>query len=216
MELPIEFVFAVEDQIRRRAARVRYPPAVICSSSLGAPDPALLDNRRSRGREVQVHAIKGDTMKVLLAIDGSPHSQAAIGAVTRRPWAKGTAVEILTVLHSPAPMMIDPALVIAGVHAEQSDEERQQASTLLDGAGKQIARAAPGVTITTRILEGSPKDVIVEEARAWNADLIVLGSHGYGRFRRMVLGSVAGAVVANAPCSVQVAREKRDVEGTAA
>ena len=155
-------------------------------------------------------------MKVLLAIDGSPHSQAAIAAVTRRPWPKGTAVEILTVLHSPTTVMIDVALGLPAVDAEQIDEQRRQASTLLDGAGKQIARAAPEVTVTTRILEGNPKDVIVEEARTWNADLIVLGSHGYGRFRRMVLGSVAGAVVANAPCSVQVAREKRDLEGAAA
>ena len=155
-------------------------------------------------------------MKVLLAIDGSAPSKEPIAAVTRRPWPKGTAVEILTVLHSPVPVMIDSALGIAAVHAEQIDEQYRQASTLLDSAGKQIARAAPEVTVTTRILEGNPKDVIVEEARMWNADLIVLGSHGYGRFRRMVLGSVAGAVVANAPCSVQVAREKRDLEGAAA
>ena len=74
----------------------------------------------------------------------------------------------------------------------------------------------PKVTVTTRILEGNRNDVIVEEARTWDADLIVLGSHGYGRFRRMMLGSVAGAVVANAPCSVQVAREKRELEGAAA
>ena len=154
-------------------------------------------------------------MKVLLAIDGSPHSQAAIAAVTRRPWPKGTAIEILTVLHSPTAVMIDVALGLPAVD-EQIGEQRRQASTLLDGAGKQIARAAPEVTVTTRILEGNPKDVIVEEARTWNADLIVLGSHGYGRFRRMMLGSVAGAVVANAPCSVQVAREKRDLEGAAA
>ena len=128
----------------------------------------------------------------------------------RRPWPKGTAVEILTVFHSPTAVMIDVALGLPAVDAEQIDEQRRQASTLLDGAGKQIARAAPEVTVTTRILEGNPKDVIVEEARTWNADLIVLGSHGYGRFRRMVLGSVAGAVVANAPCSVPGrAREAR-------
>ena len=153
-------------------------------------------------------------MKVLLAIDGSPHSQAAIAAVTRRPWPKGTAVKILTVLHSPTAVMIDVALGLPP--AQRDDELRQQASTLLDTAGKQIARAAPEITVTTRILEGNPKDVIVEEARAWNADLIVVGSHGYSRLRRMVLGSVAGAVVANAPCSVQVARAKRDLEGAAA
>lgn len=155
-------------------------------------------------------------MNVLLAIDGSPHSQAAIAAVTRRPWPKGTAVEILTVVHAPTAVMIDVALGIPAVHAEQNDEQRRQASALVDAAGKQIARAVPEVTVTTRILEGNPKDVIVEEAAAWNADLIVLGSHGYGRLRRMMLGSVAGAVVANAPCSVQVAREKRDLEGAAA
>jgi hypothetical protein len=68
----------------------------------------------------------------------------------------------------------------------------------------------------SRPSHNATKDVIVEAARTRNADLIVLGSHGYGRFRRMVLGSVAGAVVANAPCSVQVAREKHDLEGAAA
>lgn len=155
-------------------------------------------------------------MKVLLAINGSPHSQAAIAAVTRRPWPKSTAVEILTVLPSPTAVMLDVALGPLALDAELIDEQRRQASTLVDGAGKQVARAAPEVTVTTRILEGNPKDVIVEEARTWNANLIVLGSHGYGRFRRMVLGSVAGAVVANAPCSVQVAREKHDLEGAAA
>ena len=44
------------------------------------------------------------------------------------------------------------------------------------------------------------------------ADLIVVGSHGYGRLRRLMLGSVASAVVANAPCSVQVVRNKQAFE----
>jgi nucleotide-binding universal stress UspA family protein len=66
------------------------------------------------------------------------------------------------------------------------------------------------------VVEGNPRDAILDEAREWNADLIVVGSHGYGRLKRMMLGSVAGAVVANAPCSVHVAREKHDVEHAAA
>jgi nucleotide-binding universal stress UspA family protein len=66
--------------------------------------------------------------------------------------------------------------------------------------------------VSTKILEGVPKDVIVEEAREWDADLIVVGSHGYGRVQRLVLGSVAAAVVASAPCSVQVVRAKHAVE----
>jgi nucleotide-binding universal stress UspA family protein len=46
------------------------------------------------------------------------------------------------------------------------------------------------------------------------ADLIVVGSHGYGRLRQMVLDSVAGAVVANAPCSVQVVRQSGEIDNT--
>jgi len=71
-----------------------------------------------------------------------------------------------------------------------------------------IRNALPDVSVTTKVMEGSPKDMIVEEAQDWGADLIVLGSHGYGRVRRVLLGSVASAVVVEAPCSVQVARAK--------
>jgi len=73
----------------------------------------------------------------------------------------------------------------------------------VEAASKLIRDAAPAVTVTTKIIEAVPKDMIVQEARDWGADLIVLGSHGYGRVRGMVLGSVASAVVAKAPCSVK-------------
>ena len=147
-------------------------------------------------------------MKVLLAIDGSPHSDAAVAEVARRPWPSGTVVKILTVIHSVVPLMIDPALIMAAVHVDQLAEQRRLASTFLDAAVKHIQADAAGVEVTTKVLEGSPKDVIVDEAREWDADLIVVGSHGYGRLQRMVLGSVAGAVVASAPCSVQVVRDR--------
>lgn len=147
-------------------------------------------------------------MRVLLAIDGSPFSEAAIADVAERPWPNGTVVEILTVIHSAVPMAIDPALVIAAIHVDQTEEQRHLASALVGAAAAQIRRSAPHLAVTTKILEGTPKDVIVEEAAEWDATLIVMGSHGYGRFRRMMLGSVAGAVVANAPCSVQVVRAK--------
>jgi len=147
-------------------------------------------------------------MRVLLAIDGSPFSHAAVTRVAERPWPAGTAVEILTVIHSAVPMAIDPALVIAAIHVDQTEEQRHRASSIVEAAAEQVRRRSPGLTVTTRILEGTPKDAIVEEAEAWGASLIVLGSHGHGRLRRMVLGSVAGAVVANAPCSVEVVRDR--------
>ena len=147
-------------------------------------------------------------MKVLLAIDGSPHSQAALTEFATRPWPDDTEVQVLTVLHAPIPLLFEPTLVIAAAHMEELLELRDQAPALVKAASDRIRHTAPGVSVTTKIVEGIPKDAIVQEAEDWGADLIVLGSHGYGRFRRTVLGSVAGAVVAKAPCSVQVVRAK--------
>jgi nucleotide-binding universal stress UspA family protein len=59
------------------------------------------------------------------------------------------------------------------------------------------------------VLSGSPGATIVDEAERWKADLIVLGSHGFGPLRRCVLGSVSLAVVLHAHCSVQVARSHK-------
>jgi nucleotide-binding universal stress UspA family protein len=147
-------------------------------------------------------------MKVLLAIDGSPHSHAALVEFATRPWPKGTEVQILTVVHPSIPLFMDPTLIIAAAHMEQILGLRRDAPALVEAASKIIRDADPGISVTTKIIEGIPNDAIVEEAQNWGADLIVLGSHGYGRVRRVVLGSVAAAVVAKAPCSVQVVRAK--------
>lgn len=106
------------------------------------------------------------------------------------------------------PLFVEPTLVVAAAHMEQSLELQRDSPALVEAASKMIRAADPGISVTTKIVEGIPKDAIVQEAQDWGADLIVLGSHGYGRVRRVLLGSVAGDVVAKAPCSVQVVRAK--------
>ncbi len=153
-------------------------------------------------------------MKVLLAIDGSPHSHAALLEFATRRWPDGTEVQILTVVHSSIPLFFDPIFISAAAHMEQTLDQRRGAPALVDAAADAIRGAGSNMTVGTNVIEGSPADAIVEEARSWGADLIVLGSHGYGRVRRVVLGSVAGAVVAKAPCSVLVVRAKHLLEDT--
>jgi nucleotide-binding universal stress UspA family protein len=151
---------------------------------------------------------RSEFMNILLAIDGSPHSEAAIADVARGSWPDGTAIEILTVLHASAPLAVDPALVIGALYVEQTEERWRRPTMLVNAARDRIEGDAWGVEVTTKIIEGNPRDVILDEAREWGADLIVVGAGGYGGRRRVVLGSVAGAVVATAPCSVQVVRDK--------
>jgi nucleotide-binding universal stress UspA family protein len=147
-------------------------------------------------------------VKVLLAIDGSAHSEVAIAEVARRPWPTGTQVLVLTVIHAKAPLLPDPSFVLAAAHVEQIQQLHDEAPALVDRACQQLRERAPFVTVLTAIEEGIPKDVIVKVAREWGADLIVLGSHGYGRIRGILLGSVALGVLGEAPSSVLVARVK--------
>ena len=56
------------------------------------------------------------------------------------------------------------------------------------------------------MIEGPPKLVILEEAEKFGADLIVVGSHGYGFVERFLLGSVSQAVAVHAKCSVEIVR----------
>lgn len=64
----------------------------------------------------------------------------------------------------------------------------------------------PEEVATGVMLSGNAKEVILDEAQKWAADLIVVGSHGRRGFRRLLLGSVSEAVAMNAHCSVVVVR----------
>lgn len=159
------------------------------------------------------------SMKVLLAIDGSAHSEAAIAEVARRPWPPETQILVLTVVHAAIPLLPDPSMALAAAYVQQIQDLNTQAPGLVAGACRQLRQSAPDLTVLTAIEEGIPKDVIVETARSWNADLIVVGSHGHGRIRSVLLGSVAIGVLTQAHCSVLVARAKRaagDAEATSA
>lgn len=59
-----------------------------------------------------------------------------------------------------------------------------------ENAAKVIGKKNPTLIITSKVIEGSPKSVILEEAESWGADLIIVGSHGYGAMERFMLGSV--------------------------
>jgi nucleotide-binding universal stress UspA family protein len=60
--------------------------------------------------------------------------------------------------------------------------------------------------VTTETLLGPPQQMILDEAENWGADLIVIGSHGYGFWDRLLLGSVSQAVASHAKCSVEIVK----------
>jgi len=124
--------------------------------------------------------------RVLFATDGSETSMAAAEALAGRPWPEGSEFRILTVE--------EPWLIIP-----------PSARLSINSAEEVLASA--GLHVTSGVVAGNPKEVILEEAKKWNADLIVVGSHGLRGFKRLLLGSVSEAVAMNAHCSVVVVRD---------
>jgi nucleotide-binding universal stress UspA family protein len=155
-------------------------------------------------------------LKVLLAIDGSRYSEDAVTAVASSQWPPGTEIRIVTIVHSWLPMMMEPTFVLVAAHEQLLIESRQVAPSIVERAASKIRTAHPELPVTTRVLEGSPKNLIVDEAETWEADLIVMGAHGMGAVKTFFLGSVSQAVTLRAPCSVLIVRGRHHSETRAA
>lgn len=146
-------------------------------------------------------------MKILLAIDGSPCSDAAINEVLSRPWPAGSEVKIISAINPVMYLAPEPWVGAENYYVEIDRIEHEKAESAINSAvSKFSASEDKSLKITSIVLDGSPKQVIIEEAEKWGADLIVLGSHGYGALNRFLLGSVSQAVSLHAPCSVEIVR----------
>jgi nucleotide-binding universal stress UspA family protein len=143
-------------------------------------------------------------MKILIAMDGSDFSQAALQSVIARPWPPNSQVKVLNVVEPPSLLMgremggYDPEFEMVWKAL------REQAKDIVEKAAEKL-RAAK-FTVSTELVEGDPKSQIIDIANQWHADMIVLGSHGRRGIDRFLMGSVSQAVVRHAHCSVEIIR----------
>lgn len=72
-------------------------------------------------------------------------------------------------------------------------------------SGREVARSAGVAKVVVQAMAGDPAEVLLETARDFAADLIVVGSRGLGSHAHFILGSVASSVAHHAPCDVLVA-----------
>jgi nucleotide-binding universal stress UspA family protein len=146
-------------------------------------------------------------MKILLAVDGSDYSNAAVDAVAERPWPEGSVVQIISAIE----LSFTPSAETRSLpdsyyaQAERAAEEQAQSAAREALQRLRAGQALPMESFTT-IRLGRAEDVILDEAEKWGADLIVLGSHGHRGFKRFLLASVSQAVATHAKCSVEIVR----------
>lgn len=137
-------------------------------------------------------------MKILIGIDDSKFSQAAVESVAGRSWTPGTEIKVVSA--------IEPSFVPGAEGVGQEGNHYEIARKLIDKAIAAFRASKNHFEMSGEIIEGSAKQVILDEAENWKADLIVVGSHGRRGLDRFLLGSVSQAVALHAKCSVEIVR----------
>lgn len=147
-------------------------------------------------------------MKILFATDGAKQSEAAIEMLKNFALKEGDEIKAVSVIDMAVPMAVD---IYGGYLPDTTEFEktaREHAAKILEETRAKLSSLFEGknVSISTEVLFGSPESRIVETAEEMLPDLVVVGSHGYSRWERLLLGSVSDSVVHHAPCSVLVVR----------
>ena len=165
-----------------------------CSVRIGRPTPGV-------GASAQ---------RIVLGVDGSRGSTAAVREVGRRSWTPGSEVRVVVAQDLmktfPVSLLIPPVKEFVD---ETNREEHTDAEAIAAEAVKTLrASLNDRITVSSAIDNGDPKQVLVRLAQEFGADCIFTGATGFSnRIERFILGSVSAAVAARAQCPVEVVRE---------
>ncbi len=138
--------------------------------------------------------------RILVPYDFGPAAEQALAWAGELQRATGGTLKVIHVL----PTM--PAAVIALTPLPPPVPNDVDVANAEQALHDVTARLAPTAAIVARI-GASPEGGVMEEVRDWRPDLIVMGTHGRGGMKRLVLGSVADYLVRHAPCPVVTMRE---------
>lgn len=144
-------------------------------------------------------------MRVLVATDGSAAADRAIGLASSMDWPAGTQIRVVTVIEPIPPVpLAEWAGPGAPVEGSYPPEAESVAKAMLDSACAALAHTS--AEATGQALYGRAATSIVESARAFKSDLVIVGSRGHGTIASMLLGSVGAEVADQADCPVLIAR----------
>jgi len=151
--------------------------------------------------------------RILVPVDGGPVSNLGLRQAIKLSALEGARLRLVHVVDE-MPVMVDAEM---GVMADAIPALREGAQKILAHAASMAQRA--GITTEISMIEsmgGSTAEFIVNEAKAWRADVIVLGTHGRSGIERAFMGSSAEDIIRSTPVPVLLVRAKDEEEKAAA
>lgn len=144
-------------------------------------------------------------MRILLATDGSAGADTARALVDAVHWPAGSTVRVVSAIDPLEAVFGAPWAPAVAANLDQLEADRVAAAEqTLEQAVRGLAHVYG--TVERKVVRGRPGWAVVEEARHFAADVIVVGTRGHGAIASMLLGSVSAEVTDHAPCPVLVAR----------
>jgi nucleotide-binding universal stress UspA family protein len=145
-------------------------------------------------------------MKILIATDGSDFSRAAVETACNLAGSMASEVRVISAYDTPASIAAEPFVGTPELYQELIDGLKDVAEKAANSASDTVRDRCPHAKVDTLVEMGHPAEAVLQAAKDWSADLIVVGSHGLGFWGRTLLGSVSNAVVHHAHCPVLVVR----------
>jgi nucleotide-binding universal stress UspA family protein len=149
-------------------------------------------------------------LPVLVGVDGSAHSRAALAEAVAEAKRRGTALQVLISFEVPSAAWL-AASGLPMLPNEQFAKEAQESAQAMVDEVVGDDRAAPVISIDAT--PWTPAHALVNRSR--KVGLLVVGTRGRGGFRGMLLGSVSLQCVLHAHCPVMVVRSDESTTDTA-
>ncbi len=181
---------------------------------LGSVSQGVLTYARCSVRVARGRVEEPDTpVRIVVGVDGSPASAAAVREVASRLWPIKSEVRVIAVNNPLTPTFIGRFFPpVAEIIDDSNQADREWLNKILENSSQRLRWSR--LKVLTEIREGDPKRELLEAAKEWGADSIFVGSIGFGNpFERFVLGSVSASVAARAHCSVEVVRPRKTNRG---
>ena len=145
-------------------------------------------------------------MKILLAVNESAASEAAVEEVRKRAWPPDTKVRVLHLVENFVPPAQQLWYDAGGSLKCARDEVTEHFREITDRVSEQLQ--ATGLSVESIVRDGNPKKAIVAMATDWSADLIVMGSQGHSGITGLLLGNTAQTVMNRSRCPVEIVPSK--------
>jgi nucleotide-binding universal stress UspA family protein len=188
----------------RGAVRSALLGSVALHCVMGARCPVVVVHEAATGDQLpEATTAPPLEPRVVVGVDGSPESEAALAAALREAAATGATVDVVTVYSLPDFWSHEyGAAPPTAEEIRRGVEDRLTAMVDAARSGPPADVGSAVADVRVAVLDGRPVDMLLE--RAAGAQLLVVGSRGHGALRGLVFGSVALGCVLHGPCPVMV------------